>query len=164
MNFSFQLLYSSPLFGCFLLFSNCFLKSSSFCSVYPFSSQILWLSLQSFWTLSWVDCLSLHHLFSWGFILFLCLKHSSVASFCLRFYLYFFVCGRLVTFPDSGEVALCRRYPMHPRSALPSRHPRNRGHLFYGSVWHAFADLVFIFLQKFVSITIVFNSQFYFQI
>ena len=34
---------------------------------------------------------------------------SSAISFCLNYYLY--VSGRLVTFLDLGEVALCRKHP-----------------------------------------------------
>ena len=34
---------------------------------------------------------------------------SLVASFCLTCCFYFYVSGRLVTFPDLGEVAFCRR-------------------------------------------------------
>ena len=41
-------------------------------------------------------------------------SHSSVISFCLNCSLYFYVHGRLVTFLDLGEVALCRRHPMLP--------------------------------------------------
>ena len=48
--------------------------------------------------------------------------YFSVSSFCLICYFYFYVFGRLVTFPDSGEVAFCRRRPVCPISALPCSH------------------------------------------
>ena len=103
----------------FSLFSKKLLISFS---VHPFSFHILWSSLQSLLlTLSWMNCLSLCHLLLWGFILFLHLKHMpSVTSFCLNCYVYFYECGRLVTFLNLVEVALCRKCPVCPNSALPS--------------------------------------------
>ena len=44
-------------------------------------------------------------------------------SFCLSSCFYFYVSGRLVPFPDLGEVAFCRRCPMHPSSTVASCHP-----------------------------------------
>ena len=46
-----------------------------------------------------------------------------VASFCLICCFYFSVCGRLVMFLRLIEVALCRKSPVCPCSALPSHHP-----------------------------------------
>ena len=119
--FSFQLLYSSPLFlTC--VFS--LLKPSNFSLCHPFFSWVLW-SLQSLpWLLYWMDCpfstsLSfssgiLSCFFPWNMFL----RHL----FCLTCYFYFYVSGRLVIFPDFREVAFCRRRPMSPSSALPSGH------------------------------------------
>lgn len=42
---------------------------------------------------------------------------SSATSFCLHYYLY--VSGRLVTFLDLGEVALCRKHPCGVFLSLP---------------------------------------------
>lgn len=72
-------------------------------------------SLPSFvvvWTPSQVDCLCPCHLVLLGFYLVpsseIC---SSAASLCLSFCLHVYVCSRLVTFLDLGEVALCRKHP-----------------------------------------------------
>ena len=75
-----------------------------------------------------VDCLSPHYLVLLGF----CLvppseTYSSVTSFCVNHYLYFYLSCSVVTFLYLGEVALCRRYPRHPYSD-----PRARGHLIAG--------------------------------
>ena len=51
--------------------------------------------------------------------------YSSVASFMILWF-YFYVLGRLFTFPDLGEVALCSRHPMDPCSTLPSDHQSYR--------------------------------------
>ena len=48
--------------------------------------------------------------------------YSSLVSFCLILCFYFCVFGRLVMFPDLGEVAFYKVHPMHPSSSLPSRH------------------------------------------
>lgn len=42
----------------------------------------------------------------------------SIASFCLVSPFYCYVSGRLAMLPDLGEVAVCRRYVMHPSSTL----------------------------------------------
>ena len=93
--------------------------------MHPFFSQVLGSSLRSLLrTLSLVDCLSPRHsLVLLGFYLVpLSGTYSSVVSFCLNFYLYFYVCGRLVMFLSLGEVTLSRGCPMYPSSTLPSRH------------------------------------------
>ena len=46
----------------------------------------------------------------------LCGTYSSATSFCLNFYLCFYVCGRLVSFLNLGAVAFCRGHPKCPRS------------------------------------------------
>ena len=48
--------------------------------------------------------------------------YSSISLFCQIICVYFYVLGRLVTFPDLGEMALCRRCPVKPSSTLPSGH------------------------------------------
>ena len=48
--------------------------------------------------------------------------YVSISSFCIICCFYSYVFGRLVTFPDLGEVALCRKYPTGCGSALPSGH------------------------------------------
>lgn len=78
------------------------------------------------WNLFWVDCLSL--------LLLVVIQslypvpssgtYSSTISFCLNFCLYFYACGRFITFLDFVDVAHCRWYPMYPSSILPSQHPR----------------------------------------
>ena len=96
--------------------------------MHPFSSWVLWSSLwSSFWTLSWVDCLYSCHLvlllfffpFLWN--IFLC------HFICLNCCLYFYVSGRLVTFLDLREVALCRRCAMHLSSILLFHPPKGQG-------------------------------------
>ena len=72
-----------------------------------------------------VDCLSPLYLVLLGF----CLVppselYSSVTSFCVNYYFYFYLSDSVGTFLGLGEVALCRRYPRHP-----SPDPRARGHL-----------------------------------
>ena len=52
------------------------------------------------------------------------LKHIPLSPhFFLSCYLYFYWWDRLITFLKLGEVAFCRRHPMHPRNTLPSHHP-----------------------------------------
>ena len=76
------------------------------------------------WTPSQVDCLSPYHLVLLGFYLVpsseIC---SSAASLCLSFCLHVYVCGRLVTFLDLGEVAFCRRCPVS-QQCLPFSSPK----------------------------------------
>lgn len=48
--------------------------------------------------------------------------YFSVTSVRLIHCLYFCVFGRLVTSPDLGDVALCRKCPTRPSSGLPSNH------------------------------------------
>ena len=48
---------------------------------------------------------------------------SSVTSFCLTGSFSFSASGRLVTFPDLGEGAFCRRHAVCPSSSLLSGHP-----------------------------------------
>lgn len=68
-----------------------------------------------------IDCLSPFHLVIFlRFVLFLHLKQSSVFSFCLILCVYLFVFDRSITFPDLGEVALCKRCPVGPTLMLPS--------------------------------------------
>ena len=45
---------------------------------------------------------------------------SSDTLFCLSCCLYFCLSSKSVTFPNSDEMAFCRRYPIHPSSKLPS--------------------------------------------
>ena len=45
---------------------------------------------------------------------------SSVVSFCLSCYFYFYVSGNLVTFPSLREVTFCRGCPICYSSTLPS--------------------------------------------
>ena len=47
---------------------------------------------------------------------------TSATSFCLSFYLYFYVSNRLVTFSNLVKMAFCRRHSMHPSIALPPNH------------------------------------------
>jgi len=95
--FSFELLYSSSLFGCPLYFL--FVKTSKL-SLYPsilfLSSLITFISLLRI--ISQVDCLSpLHLVILLEFYLVpLSGESFSVISFCLSCYLYFYVCNRLV--------------------------------------------------------------------
>ena len=84
-------------------------------------------SLPSFvvvWTPSQVDCLCPCHLVLLGFYLVpsseIC---SSAASLCLSFCLHVYVCSRLVTFLDLGEVAFCRRCPVS-QQCLPFSSPK----------------------------------------
>ena len=80
--------------------------------MHPFFSWVLESYLQSFWTLSQVNCLSPHHWLFWGSILFLHLEHIPLLAHflnsCLKFYLYFYVCGSLGMFLNLGEVSLFR--------------------------------------------------------
>ena len=46
--------------------------------------------------------------------------YSSVILFCLILCFYFYVVGKLVMFPDVGEVALYRLYHLGPSITLPS--------------------------------------------
>ena len=52
--------------------------------------------------------------------------YSSVASFCVICYLYFYVCGRFVTFLDLGEVALVEDVLCISAVYSPSCYPRAR--------------------------------------
>ena len=73
--------------------------------------------------LYWVGCLSPLYLVLLGFYRVPSFGiYSSVALSCLSCCFYFYVFVRLVTFPDLGEVAFCRRHPVHPSSTLPSGH------------------------------------------
>ena len=81
--------------------------------MHPFSSQVLWSSLWLWvWTLSQVDDVSLLPLILLlGFYVIATSGMCSAAASCfLRCYLYFYVCGRLVTFLGPGEMALCLPY------------------------------------------------------
>ena len=106
--------------------------------------------------------LSLLHLvpFSEVFLLFLCLEHISL--FCLIVYVYFyvlgksvmfpdlgemilfclilcvyvFVLGKSIMFPDPGEIILCRRHPLGPSIILPSGHQnRSSWDVSYVAAW-----------------------------
>ena len=91
-------------------------------------SNLLLNSLNIFTIVPWtpyrVDCLSpLHLVLLLGFYLVpLFGRCFSVTSFCPVGCFYFCVSDRLVTFPNLGEVAFCRRRPLRPSSALPSGH------------------------------------------
>ena len=81
----------------------------------------LWPSLWSLiWTLSWISCLSL---LSFSSRIPSSETYSYADSLCPSCHWYFYVFGKLLMFLYFGEVALYRRHPMHPSSALLSSHP-----------------------------------------
>ena len=96
----------------FFIFSNSLLKTLNF-SVYPFffqfSDHLYSHYLELF--LGQIDYLHFTQLF-WGLNLVPLLGPCFyVASFCQNCCFHVYVSGRLITFPDLGEVAFCRSCP-----------------------------------------------------
>ena len=116
------IVFFSALFGSSLCFLT--LLKNSHC-VHPFFTQVWWAFL---WSLPkffyWVVWLSLLHFFFFlKFCLFLSFgTYFSVFSFPQLFCIYFYVLDGLVSFPDLGEAALCRRCPTRLSTTLPSGH------------------------------------------
>ena len=127
---SFKVCVSFLIF-CLVDLSIGFFKASNFI-LHSFSPWILWSSLQLPWTLSQVLPTSISLSFSRFFILFLPLKHISLSPHCVK--ITILCMYKSVTFLDLGEVALCRRWPVHSRSPFFSCHPRAKGQLVPGVV------------------------------
>ena len=110
--FSFQVLYSSSLFGSFPLFSNSLLNFL-LCSpiLHPGSLSILLsiaLNSLSGRLLITISVSSFSMILSCFFVWNTFLYHLILLILCSPFY----VLGKSATFPDLGEVTLCRRCPM----------------------------------------------------
>ena len=117
---------SAILFFCsvrhFFIFSNSVKCLSMF--IHPYHEFLSWVSFWSLpWTLNQIDYLSPLHLVLLGVCLVLLFGiYSSVSSISLILDIYFYVLGRLVTFPNLGEVCLCRKCSVGQSSTLPCGH------------------------------------------
>lgn len=103
-----------------LNFLTFFLKTPH--ALHPFFSQVSFVVFMII-TLSsyWADCL--FHLVSFlGFYLVPSFETCSITSFCLIFCFHLYLFGRLVIFPNLGEVTFYRKCPMHCNSTLPFIH------------------------------------------
>lgn len=142
---SFQLLYFSILFGCSFYFLTFFLKTSNFflCTSILLSHPLIIFTIITFNSL--LDAFSIS--MSLTFMGFYLIPSSETYALChlilLNCYVYFYECGRLVTFLNLVEVALCRKCPLCPNSALPSQHKGPGASWSQGVVWLAFVDSVY---------------------
>ena len=127
----------------FFIFSNSLLKISCnflLCASIVFQSSWILFMFITLWTLSWEYCLSPLHL-----VVLSCSfsgTYPSAISFCLNFYLYFYVCGRLVIFStlekwsSVGDVL----YTTELHSPLITQGPGTSWS--QGRFWLVFADSV----------------------